>query len=46
MFVEGVAQNQNDFLYTSMTQVQRQLVTARLEAARQGQRARFDLVLG
>lgn len=45
MFVEGVAQNQNDFLYTSMTHAQRQLVTARLEAGGQGQRARFELVL-
>lgn len=46
MFVDGIAQNQSDGIYGSMTQAQRQLVTARLEASGQGQRARFDLVLG
>ena len=46
MFVEGVAQNQKDYLYTSMTQAQRQLVTVRLGDAGAGQRATFDLILG
>lgn len=46
MFVDGIAQNQKDGIYGSMTQAQRQLVTARLEVGGQGQRARFDLVLG
>lgn len=45
MFVEGVAQNQSDFLYTSMAAAQRSLVTARLGGAGSGQRATFDLVL-
>ena len=46
MFVEGVAQNQNDFLYTSMSAAQRSLLTARLSGAGSAQRATFDLVLG
>lgn len=46
MFVEGVPQNQNDFLYTSMSQAQRSLLSARLGSGGAGQRASFDLVLG
>ncbi len=46
MFVEGVAQNPNDFLYSSMSAAQRSLVTARLNGAGSAQRASFDLVLG
>ena len=45
VFVEGVAQNQRDYLYTSMTQAQRAQVTARLEPAAGGERARFDIVV-
>ena len=44
IFVEGLAQNQRDFLYTSMTQAERAQVTAKLETTGAGQRARFDLV--
>ena len=39
MFVAGIAQNQRDYLYTSMTQAQRARVTARLESSSRGQRA-------
>jgi protocatechuate 3,4-dioxygenase beta subunit len=46
MFIDGVAQNQRDFLYSSMTVAQRALVTVRLEPAGTGQRASFDLTLG
>ena len=46
MFVEDVAQNERDYLYTRMSRAQRALVTARLAPAATGQKARFDLVLG
>ena len=48
MFVEGVAQNERDYLYTHMPRAQRALVTAKLESAGAGpgQRTSFDLVLG
>ena len=46
MFVEGEAQNQRDFLYRSMTQAQRALVTVKLEQAAAHKRATFDVTLG
>ena len=46
MFVDGVAQNERDFLYTRMSRAQRALVTAPLAPVAGGQEARFDLVLG
>lgn len=48
MFVEGVAQNERDYLYTHIPRAQRSLVTAKLEntgAGQAGQRASFDLIL-
>ena len=44
MYVEGVAQNERDYLYTNITRLQRALVTARLEGDDKGQRTRFDLI--
>ena len=46
MFVDGVAQNQRDFLYSAMTQAQRALVTVKLEQAEKQERAIFDVMLG
>ena len=46
LFVEGEAQNQRDFLYRSMTQAQRALVTVKLEHAAPHKRATFDVTLG
>lgn len=46
MYVEGVAQNERDYLYTNIPRLQRALVTARLEGDDKGQRARFDLIVG
>jgi protocatechuate 3,4-dioxygenase beta subunit len=49
MFVDGVEQNQRDFIYTHLPRAQRALVTAKLENAAQGkngQRTTFDLILG
>ncbi len=46
MYVDGVAQNERDYLYTRMARAQRALVTAKLEGDAKGQKARFDLVLG
>lgn len=48
MYVEGVAQNERDYLYNHIARAQRGLITAKLEsvgAGQDGQRARFDLVL-
>ena len=45
MFVEGVAQNERDTLYTHIPRAQRAAVTAKLEGDASGQRASFDLVL-
>ena len=48
MFVEGVAQNERDYLYNNIARAQRALVTAKLENAgpgQSGQRAAFDLIL-
>ena len=46
MFVDGESQNQRDFLYRSMTQTQRALVTVKLERAEKQERATFDVTLG
>lgn len=46
LFIEGVAQNQRDFLFRNLSVAERALVTARFEAAAGGERAAFDLVLG
>ena len=46
MYVEGVAQNERDYLYTNIPRLQRALVTARLEGDDKGQKARFDLIVG
>ena len=46
MYVEGVAQNERDFLYTNIPRAQRALVTARLEGDDKAQKARFDLIIG
>lgn len=48
MYVEGVAQNERDYLYNNIGRAQRALITAKLESAgagQEGQRASFDLVL-
>ena len=48
MYVEGVAQNERDYLYNNIPRAQRALITAKLESAgagQEGQRASFDLVL-
>lgn len=45
MFVDGEAQNQGDGIYARLSRAQRALVTAKLEGAASGQRARFDLIL-
>ena len=48
MFVEGVAQNERDYLYNNIPRAQRALITAKLDSAGQGlngQRTAFDLVL-
>jgi protocatechuate 3,4-dioxygenase beta subunit len=45
MYIDGLAQNQSDFLYSSMPPGQRALVTVKLEPVGAGQRAVFDLVL-
>ena len=45
MFVDGVAQNERDYLYTSIPRAQRAAVTAKLEGDAKGQRTSFDLVL-
>ena len=46
MYVEGVAQNERDFLYTNIPRAQRALVTARLEGDDKAQKAHFDLIIG
>ncbi len=49
MYVEGVAQNERDYLYNNVPRAQRALITAKLESAgegKAGQRTSFDLVLG
>lgn len=46
MYVEGVAQNERDFLYSNIPRAQRALVTARLEGDDKAQKARFDLIIG
>ncbi len=46
MYVEGVAQNERDYLYTHIPRAQRALVTARLEGDDKAQKARFDLIIG
>ncbi len=48
MYVEGVAQNERDYLYNNIPRAQRALITAKLESAaagQAGQRTSFDLVL-
>ena len=45
MFVDGVAQNERDYLYTSIPRAQRAAVTAKLEGDAKGQRTTFDLIL-
>ena len=45
MFVEGVAQNERDYLYTHIPRAQRAAVTAKLDPAGSGQRTTFDLIM-
>lgn len=45
MFVDGVAQNQRDGIYRALNVAERAQVTAKLEDAGEGQRAKFSLVL-
>ena len=45
MFIDGVAQNERDYLYTNIPRAQRAAVTAKLEGDAKGQRTSFDLIL-